>query len=98
MGVGGLLLHKVAGAELPPSNFIGKGSTFLLFLICVILLFFPGTPDPVVFVLASIAICLTLVALVGYLGSYLSITKTTDNNGENECNQQSAQDVNETRQ
>jgi len=98
MGIGGLLLNRVIGAELPPSNFIGKGSTFLLFLVCVILLFFPGIPEPVVIVLASLAICLTLVALVGYLGSYLKIAKPTNNNGEDECNQQSVQDVNETRQ
>ena len=102
MGIGGLLLHKKARVELPPSNFIGKGSTFLLFLVCVIFMFIPDIPDPVAFALATIAICLTLVALVGYLGSYMKIMKskseTTNGIGENECNQHSVQDVNETRQ
>jgi len=105
MGIGGFLIHKKARVELPPSNFIGKASTFLLFLVCVTLMLFKDLPDPLAIALTTTAICLTLVALAGYLGSYIKImksmsdtTETTESNGETECNQQSVQDVNETRQ
>ena len=104
MGIGGFILHKKARIELPPANFIGKASTFVFFIVCVTLMLFRNLTDFVAVALTSIAICLTLVALTVYLCSYVKIMKSisinqqdpVDRNGETECNQQSAQDVNET--
>ena len=93
MGIGGFLIHKKARVELPPSNFIGKASTLLLFLVCVILMLFREIPDSLAIGLTTAAICLTLIALAGYLGSYIKIMKslsdTTENIGEIESGQQS---------
>ena len=102
MGVGGLILHKKAHAELLPANAIGKASTFVFFIVCVTLMFFRNLPDFVAVTLISAAICLTLIALAVYLHSYIKIMKsmptTTNNIGEIKCNQHSVQDVNETPQ
>jgi len=101
MAIGGFLIHRKARVELPAANYIGKASTFLLFLVCVIMMFFRELPEYVEIALTTAAICVTLVALASYLNSYIKIMKsrpTENNNGENECNQQSVQDVNETRQ
>ena len=98
MGVGGLILHKKVRAGLPPANFIGKASTFVFFIVCVALMLFRSLPVPVTIVMISVAMCFTLIALAGYLRSYILLMKSmSDKNGENECNQQSVQDVNETR-
>jgi len=85
MGIGGFLIYKKARVELPAANFIGKTSTFLLFLVCVTLMLFSELPEPIVVALTSTAICVTLIALAGYLGSYIKIMKsrTTQDNGEN---------------
>jgi len=86
MGVGGFLIHKKARVELPAANFIGKASTFLLFLVCVTLMLFSELPDSVAVGLTTAAICVTLIALVSYLGSYIKIMKSStiqDNIGEN---------------
>ena len=102
MGIGGLILHKKAKIELPPANFIGKASTFVFFVVCVTLMLFRNVPDYVALALTSAAICLALIALAGYLNTYIkvmkSISKSTNDIGETECNQHSVQDVNETRQ
>ena len=102
MGIGGLVLHKKARVELPPANFIGKASTFVFFVVCVTLMLFRDLPDSIAIILTSGAICLTLIALAGYLRSYIrimkSLSKATNDIGENECSQHSVQDVNETRQ
>ena len=97
LGIGGLILHKKARVELPPANKLGKASTFVFFIVCVILMLFKDIPVPVTFVLISAAMCLTLAALAGYLVLYIKLMKT-QTIGEVECNQQSVQDVNETRQ
>jgi len=85
MGIGGFLIHKKARVELPAANFIGKASTFSLFLVCVTLMLFRELPDSVAIALTTAAICVTLIALVSYLGSYIKIMKssTIQNNGEN---------------
>jgi len=105
MGIGGLVLHKKAHVELLPANTIGKISTFVFYAVFIALMLF-RIPGFVVIILISVAIGLALIALVVYLKSYIEIMKTlptttstkTNDIGENECNQQSVQDVNETRQ
>jgi len=102
MGIGGLVLHKKAKIELPPANFIGKASTFIFFVVCVILMLFTNIPDYAALALISTAICLALIALAGYLNTYIKVMKTiskkSNDIGEIECNQHSVQDANETRQ
>jgi len=107
MGIGGLILHKKAHVELPPANLIGKTSTLVFFLVCVALMLFSTViPNYVANILTSVAICLTLIALAIYLKSYVKIMRSRSraNNdiveiiGEDKCNQQSVQDVNETPQ
>ncbi|MCL2819637.1 MAG: CDP-alcohol phosphatidyltransferase family protein [Oscillospiraceae bacterium] len=101
MGIGGLVLHKKAHVELPPANFIGKASTIVFYAVFIALMLF-NIPNFVVIILVSLAIGLSLIALAGYIYSYIKIMKSrskiTGENGEIECNQQSVQDVNEIRQ
>jgi len=101
MGIGGLVLHKKAHVELPPANIIGKVSTFIFYAACVAIMLF-RIPDYVANIITSFAIGLALIALAGYIYSYFKImksrSKTTEKSGEDECNQQSVQDVNETPQ
>ena len=101
MGIGGLVLHKKAHVELPPANFIGKMSTFIFYAVCIAMMLF-RIPDYVAVILTSAAIGLALIALTGYIISYIKIMKSRrksiNDNGENQCNQQSVQDANETPQ
>ena len=106
MGIGGYIIHKKAQIGLLSANAIGKASTTVFFIVCLILMLFSSLPDSVAMVLISVAICLALVALAVYLNSYIKIMKSlsknrqdsVDLNGEIECNQQSAHDANETQQ
>jgi len=97
LGIGGLVLHKKARVELPPANVLGKASTFVFFVVCIVLMLFKDLPVPVTITMITVAMCLTLVALAGYLLLYIKVMKSIKN-GEVECSQQSVQDVNETRQ
>ena len=101
MGIGGLVLHKKAHVELPPANFIGKASTIVFYAVFIALMLF-NIPNYVVIILVSVAIGLALIALAGYIYSYIKIMKSRSKisceNGEIECKQQSVQDVNETPQ
>ena len=98
MGIGGLILYKKARIEMPPANFIGKASTFVFFVVCVALMVFGNIQDSVAIIMTSIAIGLTLVALAVYIRTYFKLMNSRKKNGEIECNHQSVQDVNETRQ
>jgi len=77
MGIGGLVLHKKAHlAELPPSNFIGKLSTNVFFLVCVALMLYNRLlPDYIATALISVAILLALAALASYISSYIKIMR-----------------------
>jgi len=105
MGIGGLVLHKIARIEMPPAKFIGKASTLVFFVVCAALMLFGNImPDLIAIILTYSAICLSIIAFFVYLGSYIKIMRErprnnagiTEINGETECNRQSAQDVNET--
>jgi len=101
MGVGGLIIHKKAHVEIPPANFIGKASTLVFFIVCAALMLFrPHLSNLVIALMLTVAMCLSLIALFVYLKSYIEIMKSRPKYkiGEVECNQQSVQDVDETRQ
>ena len=102
MGIGGLVIHKIAQDEIPPANFIGKTSTLVFFVVCAALMLFrTHLSNFAIVLMISIAMCLSLIALAVYITSYTKIMKARPkktNSGEIECNQQSVQDVNETPQ
>ena len=98
MAIGGFILHHKARIEIPPANFIGKASTFIFFVVCFALMIFYRIPDSVAVAITAFAIGLTLIALAVYIKTYFKIMNSIKNNGEVECNHQSAQDVNETPQ
>ena len=76
MGIGGLVIHRRAKVEIPPSNYIGKSATALFFVICVILMVFdPGKTVSVI--LISFAVFVSLVAFAHYLRNFIGIMKTS---------------------
>lgn len=76
MGLGGLVIHRHAKVEIPPSNYVGKIATALFFVICVVLMVFD--PDKTVSViLISFAVFVSLVAFVHYLRHFIGIMKTS---------------------
>jgi len=97
MGIGGLVIHKVAHVELPPSNIIGKVSTAVFFLVCGILLIFANINETVASLIIAGAIGLTLIAFATYIFTYIKVMKSrskkTEIDGDDICNQQSVQDA-----
>ena len=75
MAIGGFLVHKMAGAKIPPSNLAGKASTVLFFLVCLTLMLFRDIPGSVATTLISVAIALTFIALASYVRTYISVMK-----------------------
>jgi len=76
LGIGGIVMHKKAHAELLPANRLGKMSTFIFFIVCITLMLYRDIPVIAAVILVSIAILLTLVSLSSYLGMYINIMKT----------------------
>lgn len=81
MGVGGLILHRRARVEIPPSNYIGKTATVLFFLTCGILILLkdkiPTDSGLQTMTIVLICACLavSLAALVSYIGRFRKIMK-----------------------
>ena len=75
MAVGGLVLHKVAGVEILPSNIIGKTSTVVFFVVFITLILFRDIPRGVAIGMISFAIGLTFVALISYFSRYHKVMK-----------------------
>ena len=82
LGIGGIVMHRLAQAELLPANVLGKTSTFVFFVVCVTLMLFRNIPDIIAIALISAAIILTLIALASYIGKYVNIMKNRDKPGE----------------
>jgi cardiolipin synthase len=80
MGIGGFLLLKKTRNELPPSNVLGKISNVVFFLVCAALMLFSSLGDAFALILISVATTLSLVALGGYIISYIKIMKSVSNN------------------
>ena len=75
MGLGGLLIHRRARVEIPPSNYIGKTATVLFFLVCVVLMLFP-VGEPASTIMISTAVLVSLIAFVSYVIRYINIMKS----------------------
>ena len=78
MAIGGIVIHKIARAEILPSNIIGKTSTATFFVISLVLMLFRGIPRGVATALISLAIVLMLFAFVVYLREYIKLMKSKD--------------------
>jgi len=79
LGIGGIVMHKKAHAELLPANLLGKTSTLVFFIVCVTLMLYKDIPNIAAILLVSAAILLTMIALGSYLVIYIRIMKTRDN-------------------
>ncbi len=75
MGVGGLLIHRRAKVEIPPSNYFGKTATVLFFIICVVLIVFPNVPHTAALAMICVCLAVSLLAFVTYIKSYVGIMK-----------------------
>ena len=73
MGVGALsMYHKTE--DVIPSNWLGKVSTGVFFVVCAALVLFPGIRSSWATGLITLALGLTILAFVSYLLQYLSLT------------------------
>jgi CDP-diacylglycerol--glycerol-3-phosphate 3-phosphatidyltransferase len=75
MGIGGLLIHRSAKVEIPPSNYVGKTATVLFFVICVALLLFPSIPRRAAIAMICLCLAVSLAAFVTYIKSFLAIMR-----------------------
>ena len=81
MGIGGLVIHRRAKMEIPPSNIFGKTSTVVFVVACVALMVFPGLPEIYATALIALAIGLTFAALLSYITTFRAVMKKkSDNN------------------
>ena len=82
MGIGGLILHRRAHVEIPPSNYLGKTATVLFFLVCAVLVFFKdsinNTPGLATWLICG-CLAVALAAFVSYGIRFLKIMKKKDN-------------------
>ena len=78
MAIGGLIVRKKATGELPPSNLLGKASTVVFFLVCLTLMVFRNIPRKVATILITIAVALTVTALLSYIKTYFRIMKNRE--------------------
>ncbi len=74
MGIGGLLIHRKAKVEIPPSNYIGKTATVLFFVTCAILMLF-RVEHSLAVALVSLAVAVSIAAFISYLCRFIRIMK-----------------------
>ena len=69
MAIGGYLMYRRLG-DVIPSNWLGKLSTGVFFVVCVALMLFPAIPRMGRTAMIGGALALTLAALAGYVYQY----------------------------
>ncbi len=69
MAIGGYLMYRRLG-DVIPSNWLGKLSTGVFFVVCVALMLFPAIPRVGGTAMIGGALALTLLALAGYVYQY----------------------------
>ena len=72
MALGGMYMYRKLG-DVISSNWIGKSSTFVFFLVCVALVLFPDIPSDWAAGMIAAALALTVVALMSYTLQCLKI-------------------------
>lgn len=78
MLLGGAIIRKREGGEIPSSNIIGKTSTVVFFVVCVTLMLFRNIPAKAVMMMVSAAVVLMLIALVSYIRTFVYVMKKAD--------------------
>ena len=72
MGLGAVsMLGKID--DVIPSNWLGKSSTFVFFVVCAALVLFPTIPSQWATGMIAVALALTIAAFVSYLWQYLAL-------------------------
>jgi len=77
MGLGGLIIHRRAKAEIPPSNIFGKSATVLFFAVCILLLLWEGIPKKLSTGLICLCLVLSFTAFATYLKKFSVIMKSS---------------------
>lgn len=80
MGLGGLVIHKRL-KEIPPSNYLGKTATAVIFVVCMFLMLFPFIPTDIAQGMISFAIGVTLVAFGSYIITFSKHVKAKPDSG-----------------
>ena len=78
MAAGGVIVHRKARAEMPPSNIVGKSATVVFFLVCLALMLFREIPRGVGTAMIAIAIALTFLALISYIKTFVAVMSNKD--------------------
>ena len=74
MGLGAMsMLGKTD--DVIPSNWLGKVSTFVFFVVCAALVLFPAIPKFWATVMIYVALALTVAAFLNYLRQYLTMVR-----------------------
>ena len=76
IAIGGFVIHRTVKTPMPQSNILGKASTFVFFLVCMILMIFRNIPEPAATGLITFAILFMLIALAGYINTYNKYMKS----------------------
>ena len=80
MIIGGIIIHKRLHSEMPPANFLGNASTFVLFLVGMSLMIF-DIPWETSSIMMTFAICVAFMAFGSYVIAFVSFLKNPrDNN------------------
>ena len=72
MGIGALSMYHRTD-DVIPSNWLGKISTFVFFVVCAALVLFPAIPSQWATAMIAVALALTIAAFVSYLWQYLAL-------------------------
>ena len=72
MGIGALTMYRRMD-DVISSNWLGKASTGVFFVVCAALVLFPQIPDEWAVGLISFALALTIAALVSYVVQFLQV-------------------------
>lgn len=71
---GGLIIGRIKKVDMPASNFMGKASTVVFFVVCVVLMLF-DIEKQIADMMIAIAIVITFMALGGYVITFTSVMK-----------------------
>lgn len=72
MAIGAMCMLGKTG-DVIPSNWLGKASTGVFFLVCAALVLFPGIPRPWAIAMISAALALAVAAFFNYLWQYVAV-------------------------
>jgi len=75
MGIGGVVIHRRAKVEIPPSNIVGKSATVLTIAVCIALLLFPAMPPLTANLIMGAALLLMFCALASYVITFSKVMR-----------------------